>query len=215
MHANAQRDGCYNPAVPLASVSILVALTVWPASVPPPQESRAESIRTEFRVFDGTTEVSADTRLRVRPAGSTETGRLVEGQPLAADLPPGLYDVQAVRQQSGQVINVRWAEKLMVMAYPDEGGRHLEVINFASEHGALQLRWAEGMAPDPAGVGVTVTREGEGRPSPARTLHGLGYALLVVPAGTYDVRVTIPGRDPYILSSIEVPADRTRMKVIR
>ncbi len=150
---------------------------------------RSETIRTEFRVFDGAVEVSAETRLRVRPSGSTETGRVVEGGPLAAELPAGIYDVQAVRQRAGQVVSVRWAEKLVVMAYPDEGGRHLEVINFASEHGALQLRWPEGQTPEPSGVAVTVTKGGESRPTPARAIHGPGYVLLVLPAGTYDVRI--------------------------
>ena len=177
----------------------------------PPQ---SETIRMEFRVFDGAVEVSAETRLRVRPSGSTETGRVVEGGPLAAELPAGIYDVQAVRQRAGQVVSVRWAEKLVVMAYPDEGGRHLEVINFASEHGALQLRWPQGQTPEPSGVTVTVTKGGESRPTPARTIHGPGYALLVLPAGTYDIRILRTGKDPVVLPSIEVPADRTRMKVV-
>ena len=151
----------------------------------------------------------------MRPAGSTETGRVVEGGPLAADLPAGIYDVQAVRQQAGQVVSVRWAEKLVVMAYPDEAGRHLEVINFASEHGALQLRWPEGQAPDPAGVAVTVTKDGESRPTPARTIHGAGYALLVLPAGHVRHPHREAGQGPVVLSKIEVPADRTRMKVIQ
>jgi hypothetical protein len=171
-------------------------------------------IRTEFRVFDGPTEVTPLTRLRVRPSGSTETGRIVEGGELTVDLPPGIYDVQAVRQESGQVISVRWAERLVIMPYPDEGGRHLEVINFTNQFGALQLRWPEGQAPDPAGIAITVSRAGETRPIPSRVLHGLGYLLLVLPAETYDVRVTRPGLDPIVLSGIEVPPDRTRMKVI-
>lgn len=165
-------------------------------------------------MFDGATEVSAETRLRVRPSGSSETGRLLEGNPLAADLPAGIYDVQAVRQQAGHVVSVRWAEKLVVMAYPDEGGRHLEVINFASEHGALQLRWPDQPTTDPAGVTVTVARDGASRPVPARVFHGPGYVLLVLPAGTYDVRLAAAGRDPVVLPGIEVPADRTRMKIL-
>ena len=160
--------------------------------------------------------MSTETRLRVRPTGSTETGRVLEGGPLAADLPAGIYDVQAVRQQAGQVVSVRWAEKLVVMAYPDEGGRHLEVINFANEHGALQLRWPEGQAPDPAGRRC---HRDQGRREPAhsraRTIHGPGYALLVLPAGTYDVRIARTGKEPVVLSKIELPADRTRMKVIQ
>jgi hypothetical protein len=195
----------------------MLAVGAWLAVGPDVRldQPRTETIRTEFRVFDGVTDVSTETRLRVRPSGSTETGRILEGGPLTADLPAGIYDVQAVRQQAGQVVSVRWAEKLVVMAYPDEGGRQLEVINFANEHGALQLRWPEGQAPDPAGVAVTVTKDGESRPTPARTIHGVGYALLVLPAGTYDVRIARAGKEPVVLSRIEVPADRTRMKVIQ
>lgn len=196
-------------------LSLSVGVVAWLGTGARQAQPRVETIRTEFRVFDGTTEVTSETRLRVRPAGTTETGQILEGSQLAVELPAGLYDVQAVRQKAGQVVSVRWAERLVVMAYPDEGGRHLEVINFAQEHGALQLRWREGQAPDPAGVAVTVTPEGETRPTPARTIHGLGYALIVLPAGTYDVRVTRPGREPVILPKIEVPADRTRMKVIQ
>ena len=202
------------PAVLPMMLSLWIGVVASLGPAPRQAPARTESIRTEFRVFDGANEVTAETRLRVRPTGSTETGRVLEGSQLAADLPAGIYDVQAVRQRAGEVVNVRWAEKLVVMPYPDEGGRHLEVINFANGHGALQLRWQEGQAPDPAGVAVTVTRDGETRPIPARTLHGLGYALLVLPAGTYDVRVTRPGREPLVLPRVEVPADRTRMKVI-
>ncbi len=178
-----------------------------------PSQPRQDVVRTEFRVFDGTTEVSADTRLRVRPSGSTETGRILEAGALAVDLPAGVYDVQAVRQQSGQAVNVRWAERLVVMAYPDEGGRHLEVINFAEAHGALQLRWADG-APEPSGLGITVTRDGESKAVAPRAVHGPGYALLVLPAGIYDVRVVRAGREPVVLSKVEVPVDRTRMKLV-
>lgn len=166
-------------------------------------------------MFDGATEVSAETRLRVRPSGSTATGQLIEGSPFVIDLPPGIYDVQAVRQRAGEVISVRWAEKLVIMAYHDESGRHLEVINFASEHGALQLRWPEGQAPAPAGVAVSATRDGASRPTAARTFHGHGYVLLVLPSGTYEVRITRPGTDPVVLAGVEIPADRTRMKVVQ
>ena len=178
-----------------------------------PSQPRPDVIRTEFRVFDGTTEVSADTRLRVRPSGSTETGRILEAGALAADLPAGVYDVQAVRQKAGQAVNVRWAERLVVMAYPDEGGRHLEVINFAESHGALQLRWPEG-APEPAGLGITVTRKSDNKAAAFRAVNGPGYVLLVLQAGTYDVRVVRAGRDPVVLSKVEVPVDRTRMKLV-
>jgi hypothetical protein len=199
----------------LLPVLVCAAVLSAPVAARPPQPSRGETIRTEFRVFNGTSEVSGETRLRVRPSGSSETGRVIGSGQLAIDLAPGIYDVQAVRQQAGQVTNVRWAERLVIMAYPDESGRHLEVINFANDHGALQLRWPEGRAPDPAGIAVTVARSGESRPMPSRMLHGLGYLLLVLPAGAYDVRITQPGREPIVLPKVEVPADSTRMKVIQ
>lgn len=212
-----RRAGCYNSPVLAHAFMTLLALAVG-LSVPgqaQSQTARVEMIRTEFRVFDGANEVTSETRLRVRPSGSTEAGRVLEGNQLVIELPAGIYDVQAVRQQAGQVVSVRWAERLVIMSYPDEGGRHLEVINFANGYGALQLRWPEGQAPDPAGVAVTVSRAGETRPVPARLLHGLGYALLVLPAGVYDVRITRSGRDPVTLPGVEIPADRTRMKVIQ
>jgi len=193
------------------TLAVGVWMTVAPAvgQTPP----RRETIRTEFRIFNGTTDVSAETRLRIRPSGSTETGHVLDTGALAADLPAGIYDVQAVRQRAGQVVSVRWAEKLVVMAYPDEGGRHLEVINFAHEHGALQLRWLEGLTP--AEVALTVTKSGDSRPTTTRPIHGTGYALLVLPAGTYDVTIARPGKPPVLLANIEIPADRTRMKVVQ
>jgi hypothetical protein len=199
--------------VVFVAVSLVASLITTAA--PSPQSAQSTTpIRTEFRVFDGAREVTTQTRLRVRPSGSSEDGRVVDGGELRLELPPGIYDVQAVRQESGQVVGIRWAERLVVMPYPDEGGRHLEVINFTNSYGALQLRWPDGQAPDPAGVAVTVSKSGEARPVPARVITGLGYLLLVLPADTYDVRITRTGQDPIVLSGIEVPADRTRMKVI-
>lgn len=214
--AGGPKPGCYNPRVLLATMAaaLVLALTVPGPGTPFPQTSEGLPIRTEFRVFDGTVEVTAETRLRVRPSGSSEAGRILEGPTLTVELPPGIYDVQAVRQRSGQVVNVRWAERLVIMPYPDEAGRHLEVINFTNQYGALQLRWPEGQAPDPAGVAVTVLESGQTRPFPTRTIFGAGYVLVVLPADTYDIRVSRPGRAPTVLRAVEVPADRTRMKVI-
>jgi hypothetical protein len=192
----------------IATAAVAVAQKV-------PQTTPGPPIRVEFRIFEGTSDVTAVTRLRVRPSGTDDTGQVVEGTDLTIDLPAGLYDAQAVRQESGHVVSVRWAERLVIMPYPDEGGRHLEVINFTNQFGALQLRWPEGQAPDPAGVAVTISKTGDARPMPTRVLHGLGYLLLVVPADTYDVRIIRPGKAPLSLASIEIPADRTRMKVIQ
>jgi hypothetical protein len=120
-------------------------------------------------------------------------------------VPAGFYDVQAVREEDGRVVAIRWAERLVVMAYPDEGGRHLEVINLQEGFGALQVRdRGSAGAPDVAlyAAGVRDRTAGE-------RLAGDGYALFVVRAGAYDLKVE--GARPAWHTQIEVPADRTRL----
>ena len=177
----------------------------------PAQDER--TIQTEFRVFDGTTEVSASTRLRVRRSGRDETGRTLEGPALTVDLEPGIYDVQAIRHRHGQVQAVRWAERLVIVHYPDEAGRHLEVINLAPGYGALQLRTPGLQRPDPEGLRIERSTAGEPERSAAVT-SGDGYLLVIGRAGVYDLRVAARGAPPQALSSIEIPADRTRMRIL-
>jgi hypothetical protein len=192
---------------------VVVALGASPYVVPQPPAGTP--VRVEFRVFDGTSEITAQARVRVRRSGTSETGTVVDGGDLSVDLAPGIYDAQAVRQRSGDTVDIRWAEHLVVMAYPDEGGRHLEVINFAKDFGALELRWPEGQSPDPAGTAVAIFKAGDAHAMASRVLRGLGYLLLVVPGDTYDIRVIRPGRGPVTFTRIEVPAGGTRMKVVQ
>ncbi len=203
----------YNLGVPALPVLVLAA--VCAAAPPPHQAVPAAPLQAEFRVFDGTVEVTSSTRLRIRTSGAADGGRTVDAGDGPFDLTPGIYDVQAVRQDAGQVVSVRWAERLVIMPYPDEGGRHLEVINFTDGFGAMQLRWADGQAPDPAGTSVTVSNAGERDPIPSPALRGLGYLLLVLRAGTYDVRVIEDGHAQVTLTGVDVPADRTRVKAIQ
>jgi hypothetical protein len=195
-----------------ACVLLLGTLGASPGTAQaPPQEER--SIQTEFRVFDGTTEVSDATRLRVRRSGREEAGQALEGPALTIHLEPGLYDVQAIRHRQGQVQAVRWAERLVIVHYPDEAGRHLEVIHLAPGYGALQLRTPGTPRPDPQALRIERSTAGE----PGRTstvTSGDGYLLVIGRAGVYDVRVTLRGEAPQALSSIEIPADRTRMRVL-
>ncbi len=192
---------------------VVVALAASPYGVPQPPAG--PPVRVEFRVFDGTAEITAQARVRVRRSGTTETGMVVDGGDLSVDLAPGIYDAEAVRQRGDDTVDICWAEHLVVMAYPDEGGRHLEVINFAKEFGALELRWPDNQAPDPAGTAVAIFKTGDAHAMPSRVLRGLGYLLVVVPGDTYDVRVIRPGQGPVTFSRIEVPAGSTRMKVVQ
>ena len=130
-------------------------------------------------------------------------------------LTPAMYDVQALRARASGVVSIKWAERLAVMHYPDEGGRHLEVINFQSGYGALQLRASRGPL-DPADVSVFAA--GNRTVATGRPVAGDGYVLVVTRAGRYDVRVQHAehggGGDAHWLLAVDVPAGRTRLKLI-
>jgi hypothetical protein len=175
------------------------------------QEPSADAINTSFRVFDGANEVSAETRIHLRRSdgGDDATVGQLNGPALSIALAPGIYDAQAIRHRGERVISVRWAERLVIVRYPDEAGEHLEVINFAPNFGALQVRLPAASKPDP--LALTVTRpDGHGD---ARVLSGADYLLVIAPAGVYDVKLTRPGEAPFV-STVEIPADRTRMLAV-
>jgi hypothetical protein len=181
-----------------------------------PEQPPAE-VRAEFRVFVGTEEITASTRLRVMPTGTRQNATTVdEGKQLSITLPAGIYDVQALRVRQESIAAIRWAERLVVMHYPDEGGRHLEVINFKSGFGALQVRAAKQPI---ATYDVTVFRAGEREAPAGPPIEGEDYRLFVLPSGRYDIRVRHVGteddpQDTHWYLDVEVPADRTRLKQI-
>jgi hypothetical protein len=174
-------------------------------------------VTAEFRVFAGTEEITATTRLRLMPTGEREkASMLAEGKSLSASVTPGIYDVQALRMRPEGIIAIKWAERLVVMHYPDEAGRHLEVINFQPGYGALQLRAVRGPV---NAYEVAVFAAGDRAEAAGVPIEGDGYKLFVVKAGRYDVRVRHAGtaadaQDTHWFLDVEVPADRTRMKQI-
>jgi hypothetical protein len=178
-------------------------------------QASAPPLTLEIRVFLGGHEVTAETRVTVHRAGERSAaaaqaqGR--EGTHVFT-VPAGIYDAQIVREKDGRVLNIRWAERLIVMPYPDEGGRHLEVVNFTNGYGAMQVRSAR--PGKPAGVALFAVGE-RTRPAavPAAERTDDDYALFVVPAGTYDLQVKT-GERPTWHADVEVPLDRTRLWVI-
>jgi len=185
---------------------VLLALTL--TAVQPPAEP---ALALELRVFNGVEEVTAQTRIAVHRAG--DRGRplvLVEAghSNLTADVSPGIYDVQAVRVKEGRVVAIRWAERLVVMAYPDENGHHLEVINFQSGFGALEVRRRDQTRPD-----VEVYAPGDHTRPAGAARPGTGSVLFVLPFGTYDLLMREAGA-PVWHAGLEVPVDRTRFWVV-
>ncbi|HXE79185.1 MAG TPA: hypothetical protein VNK41_00400 [Vicinamibacterales bacterium] len=168
-----------------------------------------KAVRAVFRVFSGTQEITAETRLAVRPSGSDKDAAVLTTPPLAVDLEPGIYDVQAIHHKEGRVIGVRWAERLVIQKYPDERDEHLQVINLKAGFGALQIQIPLSVRPDPAAV--TVKAAGGAPAADVRVVGSKGYLLIVAPAGTYDVTVALPGGTE-TFSGVEIPADRTRMR---
>jgi hypothetical protein len=195
----------------LLVVPLLGATTHATQPAPPPAE-----VKAEFRVFAGTEEITASTRLRVMPTGKRdEAVTIEEGKRVHIPVPAGIYDVQALRLRQDSIVGIRWAERLVLMYYPDEGGRHLEVINFEPGFGALQIRAAK----EPIHVyDVAVFAPGD-RATPAGTpIEGEDYRLFVLRAGRYDIRVRHAGtsdpQDTLWYLDVEVPANRTRLKHI-
>ena len=185
----------------LAAASLVLAL-----------QDAAPALRLEIRVFDAREEVSAETRVTVYPAGSRTTPvAQVEGRAggIAIDVPQGIYDVQAIREREGRVVSIRWAERLVVMPYPDEGGRHLEVVNFSNGFGALQIRAASAEALD----AVAVFAEGARDREAGAAVRGEGYRLFVLPAGRYEIRTGSKERHVWH-PAVDVPLDRTRLWIV-
>lgn len=188
-----------------ATLLVAALVAAWPGQGQNP-------IALEVRVFDGPDEVTAQTRITVYRAGD-RNARVVQlsgTARLETQVTPAIYDVQAIREVDGNVVSIRWSERLVVMPYPDENGRHLEVVNFRNGFGALQVRGRDrALLPE-----VTIHHPGVREKEAAAPLQGPGYALFVLPAGKYDLR-TGPADRPVWHADVEVPLDRTRLWIVR
>src|SRR4029450_11951032 len=92
--------------------------------------TRVASVPLELRVFNGLEDVTTQTRIAVHRAGEhVNPVALLSAGPatLTIDVPAGIYDVQAIRERDGRVVSIRWAQRLVVMPYPDGAGAHPEV----------------------------------------------------------------------------------------
>ena len=171
-------------------------------------------VLTEFRAFNGAEDVTPSSKFRVLPTGNRSAPAIdVEGR--TVPLAPAVYDVQAIRTSANGVRSIKWAEGLAILHYPDEGGRHLEVINFQAGYGALQLRATRGGL---AAADVGLFPTGDRTELAARALFSNDYVLFVTRAGRYDVRLQHAdhggGGDTHWLLAVDIPAGRTRLKLI-
>ena len=166
----------------------------------------------DVRVFRGATEVTRETNVVVFPTGARTNGREVPLTPAGerqVRLNAGQYDLQLVQQQDGKVGGIAWTTLRLLVGYPGENGRHLEVLNFDKSFGALQLREYGGATPGAPTWQVRLLRK-DGT-EVARGVPGDGYRLVVAPAGVYDLAVDRPGR-PLHLRDVEVKANLTYLR---
>src|SRR5262245_39151619 len=116
-------------------------------------QTTSTPLALEFRAFNGQEEVTQQVRVTIHRAGERgepfKSPKPADGR-VEVDVPAGIYDLQAIHERDGRVLNIRWANRLVVMPYPDEQGRHLEVVNFKNGFGALQVRSPTGARPDVA-----------------------------------------------------------------
>ena len=196
--------------------ALLFAFVLGPAnpvsSADPAAAQTPQTLLLELRVFNGAEEVTNQTRVFVHRAGDRGTPIAEAGggpSRIELKVQEGIYDVQAVRERDGQVVNIQWANRLVVMAYPDEAGRHLEVLNFRTGFGALQIRTADGSTPI-----VSIHEPGAAIKEAAGVVAGAGYSLFVVPAGVYELAVRRGENAPVRHADIEVPRDRTRLWLV-
>jgi hypothetical protein len=192
-------------------VTLLAAALALASAAPQPAGTpQAARVRCEFRVFDGSDEVSSSTRVRIYDKGQRDNAIAPDASG-HVDLAPGVYDVQAVRERDGQVAGIRWLTGLLIQRYPDENGSHLEVLNFKPQYGALELRTGD------ADLDAAAFRAGDRTRPVATGLRGQGYLLLVLPAGRYDVsvRAKAPNGSERWLPDVDVPVDRTRLRTLQ
>jgi hypothetical protein len=199
---------------------LLLALALATPSHPGVRVTRGPVVATskaqphltlELRLFHGTEEVSGQTRISLYRAG--ERGEPMAQLPsgsvqLEIGVPQGIYDVQAIRERDGRVLNIRWALRLVVMPYPDESGHHLEVINFQNGFGALQVSTR-----DKSPSMVSIYKMDDHEKEAASPVSGRDYVLFVLPAGSYDLRISA-GKTTTWQNGIEVPLDRTRLWIV-
>ena len=166
------------------------------------------------RVFDGVEEVTADCRIAVYAADTREAPLLPDLRPgtgYHVEVEPGLYDLQIMWRGPGDTLAVEWAEHLSVLRYPDEGRRHVEIVNLQPGFGALLVL--------PPAVWLETDRDwrvsaflhaGAGRAG-FEPAGGTDHRLFILPAGRYDL-VAGRGSTELTASDVEVPAQRTRLK---
>ena len=185
---------------------------LWLAMVTGGVMQATQPLSLHVRVFRGQAEVTKETAVTVFPAGVRINGQpapLVAGNERRLPLVAGQYDLQLVQEQDGKVNGIAWTTLRLLVHYPGEGGRHLEVLNFEKDWGAFQIRAQGPHQSGPVAWRARLLRKDGSEV--ARGVDGDGYQLVVAPAGTYDL-VIDGAAAPVRMADVEVKANLTYVR---
>ena len=185
---------------------------LWLAASPLATQSTSP-LALDIRVFRGASEVTQATQVTVYPTGNRANGRpapQVGSGERQLYLSPGRYDLQLVQHDEGKVVGLAWTTLRLLVDYPGEHQRHLEVINFDKNWGALQIRPAGPLTTGPLTWSARLVRPDGSEAS--RGVEGDGYQVLVAPAGTYTVEITRSDGSRTRLANTTVDANLTYVR---
>ena len=173
--------------------------------------SRQTADARASRVFNGTDEVTAEiTRDRPRAGDRGEPllhASSAEGR-VEVRLAAGIYDVQAIHEREGRVLNIRWANRLVIMPYPDEPGppprSHQLPQRFWRAPDSRARRWA-------ARTSRSTSRQT--RQAGGGAVHDVDLPALRRAGRLYDLLARGPAGASTWHPAIDVPLDRTRLWV--
>ena len=168
------------------------------------------------RVFDGPDEITADCQIAVYPADTRDAPlvpALSSGMGHHVEVEPGLYDLQIRWRGSGDTVAIEWAEHLSVLWYPDEGGHHVEIINLQPVFGALLVKPPVAWLETDRNWRVRAFLHGGVGRAGFEAVDGTDHKLFILPAGRYDLVAGL-GPTEFTVTDVEVPAQRTRLKLL-
>ena len=176
----------------------------------------AAAVELLVRVFNGLDEVTAQCRIAVYTAGTRRAPLVPDLRPGTGhhiEVEPGLYDLQVTWRGPGDTVAIEWAEHLSVLRYPDEGGRHVEIINLQLGFGALLVRPPAAWLETDRGWRVSAFLHGVVGRAGFEPVDGTDHRLFILPAGRYDLVAGL-GSTEHTVTDVEVPAQRTRLTLL-
>jgi hypothetical protein len=198
-----------------ARVARFVILVCLLAPMPANAQSSAP-VELIVRVFDELDEVTAHCQITVYAADTRDAPLVLDLRPGIGhyvEVEPGLYDLQITWRGPGDTVAIEWAEHLSVLWYPDEGGRHVEIVNLQPVFGALLVQppvtWLE---TDRDWRVSAFLHGGVGRAG-FEAVDGTDHRLFILPAGRYDLVASLSSTE-LTVTDVEVPAQRTRLKLL-